>query len=212
MTCVVGVVSAKGVLLAGDSQFSTETTHRWSDEPKAFELSELLAIAYCGSGRLGQILSYHLTDSLEDPPLGMDEHYWAVREFIPYLRDVTHAHGHLHIREDTQVEELGQSAFLLAVRARLFAIEADFSVNEHVQPYEALGSGEDVAIGSLRADLGVDPNDYWPTKAKAERAAVKAIRAASEFTNFVGGKISKVWTVRNTDAEKALARSVLRGD
>lgn len=209
MTCVVGVISRKGVLLAGDSQYSTDTTHRLSDEPKAFELSELLAIAYCGSGRLGQILSYHLTDSLEDPPLGMDEHYWTVREFIPYLRDVTHTHGHLHIREDTQVEELGQSAFLLAVRDRLFAIEADFSVNEHAQPYEALGSGEDVAIGSLRTALGVDANSYYPTQREAEKAAEDAIRAAAELTNFVGGPISKVWTVRNTEDEKALARDIL---
>lgn len=209
MTVVVGVVGRRGVLLAGDAQYSTENTHRWSHEPKAFRLSDVLAIAYCGSGRLGQILSYHLTDSLEDPPLGMDEHYWAVREFIPYLRDVTEQHGHLHIREDTQVEELGQSAFLLAVRSRLFAIEADFSVNEHAQPYEALGSGEDAAIGSFHSSLGMDGVPI-ATKARMESAARKAIAAASDYTNFVGGPITTVWTVKHTDDEKALARSILR--
>jgi hypothetical protein len=102
MTCVVGAIGKPGVLLAGDAQWSTDASHRIGSEPKAFQLSDLLAIAYCGSGRLGQILSYHLTDSLEDPPLGMDEHYWAVREFVPYLRDVTQAHGHLHILEETR--------------------------------------------------------------------------------------------------------------
>lgn len=207
MTVVVGVVGKDGVLLAGDAQHSTEYIHRWDTEAKAFQLSEMLAIAYCGSGRLGQILAYHLKDSLEDPPLGMDERYWAVREFVPYLRNTTYSHGHLHIREDNNVEELGQSAFLLAVRDRLFAVEADFSINEHVLPYEALGSGEDAAIGSLHADLD---GRTGLTRPRMEAAARKAIAAASKFTNYVGGPVSMVWTVRHTQAERELARRILR--
>jgi 20S proteasome alpha/beta subunit len=208
VTCVVGVVGRKGVLLAGDAQWSTDWSHRVGAEPKVFQLSQVLAIAYCGSGRLGQILTYHLTDSLEDPPLGMDEHYWAVREFVPFLRDVTDAHGHLHIREDNQVEELGQSAFLLAARQRLFSVESDFSVNEHLLPYEALGSGEREAIGVL---LDALDGQQLPTWERAERVARRAIAAAAEFDNFVGGPVTTVRTVTYTEDEKRLARDVLRG-
>jgi 20S proteasome alpha/beta subunit len=208
MTCVVGAIGKPGVLLAGDAQWSGDASHRIGSEPKAFQLSDLLAIAYCGSGRLGQILTYHLTDSLEDPPIGMDEHYWAVREFVPYLRDVTHAHGHLHILEESQVEELGQSAFLLAARRRLFSVEADFSVNEHVAPYEALGSGEREAIGVLSHELDdAPPPATW---ARLEKVARKAIAAAAKFDNFVGGPITTVRTLEWSEDEKTLAREILR--
>jgi 20S proteasome alpha/beta subunit len=209
VTCVVGVVGAGGVLLAGDAQWSDDRTHRIGSEPKVFELFEVLAIAYCGSGRLGQILTYHLTDSLEEPSLVMDEHYWAVREFIPYLRTVTQDHGHLHIRGENQVEELGQSAFLLAVRNRLFSVEADFSVNEHALPYEALGSGTDHAIGVLHSELGDDKRPLVSLN-DAESVAKKAIKAAAKFGNFVGGPISVVRTVTYTHAEKQLARQILK--
>lgn len=208
MTVVVGVVSDNGVLLAGDAQWSGENGHRLGVEPKVFQLSELLGIAYCGSGRLGQILTYHLTDSLEDPPLGMDEHYWSVREFVPYLRDITEEHGHLHVLFENQVEELGNSAFLFAVRGRLFSVENDFSVNEHLHPYEALGSGEEAAIGSLHASLGT-PGLFTVDKKAAEKAAISAIKAAADFTNFVGGKVSKVWTKRHTKEEVQLAKEIL---
>lgn len=206
MTCVVGVVGRRGVLLAGDAQASTEYVHRFDRDPKTFQLSETLAVAYCGSGRLGQILAYHLTDSLDEPPLGMDERRWTVRDFIPYLRDVTDQHGHLHTVQATNVEELGESAFLLAVRRRLFAIEADFSVNEHVLPYEALGSGAETAMGSLHASLA---GKSTPTPARMEAVARKAIAAAAAFTNYVGGPIATSWTAAYTADEKALARRIL---
>lgn len=207
MTCVVGAIGRRGVLLAGDAQWSSDWNHRIGVEPKVFQLSELLAIAYCGSGRLGQILTYHLTDSLEDPPLGMDEHYWAVREFVPYLRDVTEAHGHLHILEENQVEELGQSAFLFGVRRRLFSVESDFSVNEHELPYEALGSGEREAIGVLHNELDGRQPSTWE---RLETVVRRAIAAAAKFDNFVGGPITTVRTVAFTDDEKVLARRILK--
>lgn len=203
MTVVVGIRGKNGVLLAGDSQASTAYTNRKYKDAKTYQLSDVVALAYCGSGRLGQILTFHL-DTLEDPPLGMDESYWAVRLFVPHLRDVCEAHGHLHIRHN--VEHLGESAFLLAVRRRLFAIEADFSVNEHVLPYEALGSGAETAMGSLHASLA---GKSTPTPARMEAVARKAIAAAAAFTNYVGGPIATSWTAAYTADEKALARRIL---
>jgi 20S proteasome alpha/beta subunit len=212
VTCVVGVVGATGVLLAGDAQWSDDRTHRIGYEPKVFIIPgiDTLGIAYCGSGRLGQILTYHMSDSLEEPSLVMDEHYWAVREFIPYLRTVTQDHGFLHILEENQVEQFDDSsAFLLAVRGRLFSVEHDFSVNEHILPYEALGSGTENAIGVLHAEMGDDKRPLVSLK-EAERVAKKAIKAAAKFGNFVGGPITVARTVAYTNDEKRLARQILR--
>jgi 20S proteasome alpha/beta subunit len=211
MSVVVGVRHTKGVVLAGDLQWSGDNSNRMGTQSKVHTLLDTLAIGYVGSGRFGQILQYHMTDSLEDPFLpreGRDEEYWTVREFIPYLRAQTEDHGHLHVHHN--VEEFGPSAFLLAVRGRLFLIESDFSVNEHRLPYEAVGSGEDNAIGVLHAELGAEPDMALPTKTVALRVAQKAVEAAMAFNNYVGGDVTTVETTLWTPDEVATARTILR--
>lgn len=207
MTCVVGVRTTGGVLLAADSQMSWENGNRMARDAKTIELSEVLAVAYCGSGRLGQLLQYHL-DQLDDPPIGRDEQRWAVKEFIPYLRGVTEDAGHLHIHRN--VEELGESAFLFAVRGRLFSVDSDFAVNEHRFAFDALGSGMETAIGAMHAAAG--EATYTPyTPGKGEKIATAGVLAATEYTNFVGGDITWASTIRFTGEEKAYARAMLRG-
>lgn len=209
MSVVVGVRFKGGVLLAGDSQYSTENSNRLGSQSKVHSLLDTLAIGYVGSARFGQILQYHLTDTLEDPFLpreGRDEEYWAVREFVPYLRAQTEEHGHLHIHHN--VEEFGPSAFLLGVRGKLFTIESDFSVSTHSLPYDAIGSGEDNAIGVLHAALGDNP-EVTCTQARAEKIACSAVAAAVQFNNYVGGATTTVTTVIYTDDEKDTARRIL---
>lgn len=205
MTVVVGVRGKKGVLLAGDSQSSTSWSKRERKDAKTCALSELVAVAYCGSYRLGQILTYHL-EHLEDPPLGRDEHRWAVKEFIPKLRDVTHEHGLLRVQYN--VDYLDNAAFLLAVRGRLFVVDVDFQVGEDVLPYGALGSGEDVAIGAMASRVGLDVTGPI-ADGRLDRIAAVGIEAATELTPYVGGSVTSVRTVLFTDEERALARSIV---
>lgn len=210
MSVVVGIRCKTGVVLAGDAQWSDDNSNRVGAQSKVHSLMDTLAIGYVGSGRFGQILQFHLTDGLEDPFIpreGRDEEYWAVREFIPYVRAHTEEHGHLHIHHN--VEEFGPSAFLLGVRGRLFCVESDFSVNEHLLPYEAIGSGGDNAIGVLHSELGENVDHMTITQAKAERIAKKAVTAAGKFNNYVGGPINFVSTILFTDEEKDMARRVL---
>jgi hypothetical protein len=210
MTCIVGLVGEKGVLIAGDAQGSTEWTKREDVSPKVFQLSDVLAVGYCGSGRFGQILQHHLMDSLDDPPLGMDEHRWIVRDFIPYIRQLMEDHGHLHIYHN--VEEFGPSAFMLAVRGRLFTVWSDFGVDEHIYPFDSIGSGGETATGSMHGELTAGKSKREARLPIPDKdlvgIATRAITAATEMTPFVGGKISSVKTVRYTADEKALAKRV----
>lgn len=205
MTCIVGLVGKKGVLIAGDAQGSTEWTKREDVSAKVFELMETVVVGYCGSGRFGQILQYHMED-LDPPPLTMDEHRWVVRDFIPFLRDVTEAHGHLHVHHN--VEEFGPSAFLLGVRGRLFCVESDFGVNEHALSFESVGSGAETAMGVMHGELGDVREPIADNKLIG--VAERAIEAAERLTLFVGGDITYVKTVLFTPEEKALARKILK--
>lgn len=204
MTVIVGIRGKKGVLIAGDSQWSTPWSKSENPNAKVGYLRETVAFGYCGSGRFGQILTYHL-DELSSPPLGKDELRWAVRHFIPKLRAATEDHGHLHIHHN--VEEFGFSEFLLAIRSRLFTVFNDFSVHENVLPYEATGSGAEVALGSLHSDFG-DIRDPI-LDSKLSEAADKAIAAATQMTPYVGGEVTTVKTVIYTAEEKALAKQIL---
>lgn len=214
MTVVVGVKHRTGVVLAADAQYSDVNSNRKLDRssPKVHELMETVAVGYCGSGRFGQILAYHLTDSLEDPFLPREERdslYWVVREFIPYLRSVTHDHGHLHVLEADQTESFGESEFLLAVRGDLFVVESDFTVDAHRLPYDSVGSGSENAMGVLHETLGDDPDQELVTRAKAEDIAIRAVEAAITFNNYVGGDITLVETTLYTDEEVATAKRIL---
>lgn len=207
MTCIVGLVGPKGVLIAGDAQFSTLHSQRMDSGSKVFSIFDTVAVGYCGSGRFGEILEYHL-DGLEEPPIQMDERRWVIRELIPFLRDVLSAHGHLHIMEEDQTEHFGESEFLLGVRGRLFCVASDFSTSEHVMPYETTGSGMDVSSGVLHDAYA---SGRWPTSdARLLDLAERAIIAATELTPFVGGNITSAKTVRYTTDERLLAREILK--
>lgn len=204
MTCVVGIRGAGGVLLAADSQSSWDNRKMMDARPKVFGLSDVLAVGYCGSGRLGQLLEHGMAE-LDDPPLGRDEHTWAVKTFVPYLRDVLEAGGFLHVHHN--VEHFGESAFLMAVRDRLFQVEGDLCVNEHDRGFDAVGSGELVALGTLAARIGdgqvADAEARW-------EIATAAVESSIDTTSYVGGNVIGIETVRFTDDERDFARSMLK--
>lgn len=211
MTCIVGVRSHSGVLLAADSQWSEVNIAKQARDPKVVELSDLVSIGYCGSGRLGQILTYHV--GISDPPLGADEHEWAVVEFVDALRGALEECGHLRIESDgdrANLESMGDSNFLLAVRGRLFSVYEDFEVLEHDYVFDAVGSGEEVAVGAMQAKLPEGTNPTEPVADRlAERIATAGLKAASKHTHYVGGTIRSAATVCWTDDEKDLARRIL---
>lgn len=206
MTCVVGVRGKNGVVLAGDTQSSFENANRNMRDAKTCQLSDLVATAYTGYGRLGQILEYHLVD-LQDPGLGRDEMDWAVREFIPYFAGVLGQHGYLHTSFEDSVEGFGLSAFLLAVRNRLFVVEPDFGVSEHKLAWDAMGSGMEAAAGALSARLG---QAEYADDDKLTEIAHATVVAAADTTNFVGFDVTQARTVLYTDDELALARKMIK--
>lgn len=207
MTCIVGLVGKKGVLIAGDAQGSGDWSKREDTQSKVFQLSDTLAVGYCGSGRFGQLLQYHVMEGLEEPSLMLDEHKWVVKEFIPHLRHVTDVHGHLHIYQSDNTESIGPSAFLFAVRGRLFTVWSDFGVDEHALSFDAVGSGAETATGAMHAELGDTKEPI--ADGKLEDIAVRAITAAEKLTLHVGGQISWVKTSVYTDDERALAKKIV---
>ncbi len=214
MTCVVGIQLKQGTLLAADSQWSGDNLRGLDTESKVFALSDIMAMGCCGSGRTMQILKNCVTDGLDDPPLNQDVRRWYVRDFQPIIRGVLEDNGKLHKYEEDSIEEMGDSAFLLVIRDRLFTVESDFSTCESLRPFVALASGGEAAQGAMHSEfekLKLPDKPVAKSWAWAEDVAARAIRAASEDTLYVGGPITFVRVSAYTAEEKASARRVVKG-
>jgi len=203
-------------LLAADSQWSGYNERGIDTDSKVFQLSPILALGCCGSGRTMQILKHLVADGLDDPPVDRLRR-WYVREFQPRLAAIMDDYGHLHKYREDSVQEMGDSAFLMAIRDRLFVVDSDFSVSEGRRPFAGLASGGETATGGLYTkfeeewEKGTIDEEGPVSKSWdwMENTARRAIMAAADTTLYVGGPIRYVRTDVYTDDEKVLAKSVL---
>ncbi len=97
---------------------------------------------FTGSFRMGQLLRHNL--KLPDISVSLDT--WAYTTFVDALREVLKAGGFASVSNNVESIE---GNFLLGLRGRLFKVECDFQVGECNESWMAVGSGDEVALGSL---------------------------------------------------------------
>lgn len=145
MTCIVGVVENGTVYIGGDSAGSN-SIHQLTirKDKKVFRNGDFL-IAGTGPFRLIQLLRY----SFEPPKRETDdiERYMATT-FVDAIRECFKAGGYAWKSSE---RESFEGKFLIGYQNRLFIIEGDYQVEEATYPYNAVGSGTDVALGVLYA-------------------------------------------------------------
>lgn len=152
MTVIVGVVEGDTVWMGGDSAYSMGSFLAVRATPKVFKNGPFL-IGCCGGPRVRDVLRYAF-----DPPKhprGMDIARYMRVAFVDGMREALKRAGVLRKAQD--VEELTDSAILVAYRGRLFEIEEDFQVGEPMDDFGAVGSGSEVALGALVVTGTVTP-------------------------------------------------------
>lgn len=152
MTVIVGVIEGDKVWMGGDSAYSAGSFLAIRATPKVFKNGPFL-IGCCGGARVRDVLRYHF----EPPkhPRGMDIARYMRVPFVDGVRDSLRKSGALRKAQD--VEELTDSAILVAYRGRLFEIEEDFQVGEPLDGFGAVGCGAGVALGALVVSDHVPP-------------------------------------------------------
>lgn len=177
MTCIVALRHDKGVTLGADRQGTAGYLTHLSAQPKISEHSGVL-VGGAGSIRLSQVINHELDWDdvtmrlrVDDDPL-----VWAVKKLIPAIRGILGTHAALHT--ENSVVEYRHSAAIFVVRNRIFVLRGDLQVYENAEPYAAIGSGDEVALGSL-----------WSTDAMKDAAGrVRlALEAADRWISSVGG-------------------------
>lgn len=177
MTCIVGIRQGKTVWLGSDSMGSTGRTGVPYSHPKVFHSqdSKDIVIGYTSSFRMGQLLMYatNLFDELSLSKSGID-HRYLVTKFIPNLQNLFSAGGYEEVKNG--VKDGG--FFLLGCKDSLYKVQGDYSIVESIYDYDATGSGEFFALGSLASTEKLDLSPV-------ERIHM-ALQAASKFEIHVG--------------------------
>lgn len=169
MTVIVGIKHENKVYIGGDSAGVAGLSLTIRADAKVFTKSDALgnqfAFGFTSSFRMGQLLRYSLSIPNLMPTADLER--YLNTEFINSVRQTLKDGGYARAKEG---EEIG-GTFLLAVQARLFKIDSDYQVGEPLQPYDACGCGEDIALGSLFSTQG-EPLQRLET----------ALNAASQFS------------------------------
>lgn len=170
MTCIVALVENGVVYMGADSLGSNGHTKTVRKDKKLFKLKDTdsALLGFTSSYRMGQLLMYAsgLIDKRDEPNI---DHEYLVTKFIP---NIIHLFENGGYNRNHSGEKKGWT-FLLAYKDKLYNIQSDYQVGESSLNYDACGSGEDHALGSLHSTEGLDLTP--------QERIVKALKAAQEF-------------------------------
>ena len=143
MTCIVGYVEGSKVYIGGDSAGVSGYNVSTRGDSKVFHNGDML-FGFTSSFRMGQLLRY----SLEIPRCETwDIERFMCVDFVNAIRKCFTAGGFASLENG---EEYG-GTFLVGFRNRLWRIDSDYQVGWNELGYEALGCGEEFALGALAA-------------------------------------------------------------
>ncbi len=132
-----------------------------------------ILVGTSGSIRAGQVIGeMHAPDW----PAGLSAYRYLVGPFAAAASDALREAGQMG-KSPAQSDE-AELTMMVAIDGCLFVIWQDFSVTQPAEPYAAIGSGTDIALGALFAMRNV--------VAPARNIIRDALRAASAYDDACG--------------------------
>lgn len=172
MTCVIVIKEGGTVYMGADSAGSDLYTIRTRIDPKVHKVGPFM-FGFTTSFRMGQLLAHSFAAPDRDPRISVEK--FMSTSFVDAVRACLKAGG--YAGKSNEVESGG--TFLVAYEGRAFTVYDDYQVAESALPYEAVGCGTDMAMGSLFTTQG-------GSMAPGARIEL-ALRAAEAFSCGVRG-------------------------
>lgn len=168
MTCVVALRHDGRIYMGADSAGVGGWYSRQNRmDPKIYRVGEML-IGFTTSFRMGQLLGYSLSVPHHHPDVAIEK--YMATTFINAVRECLKGGG--WAEKDKEQEKGGN--FLVAYKGRIFEIQRDYQVAESADAFNAVGCGQDLALGSLHTSQG------WTLKPR-DRVEI-ALEAAAAFS------------------------------
>jgi ATP-dependent protease HslVU (ClpYQ) peptidase subunit len=176
MTCIVGVEVGGKVVITGDIQGSGYNTKIIHTQPKVFNNSGM-AFGYTTSYRFGQIIEHSINK--EFLPSTDDQVYpWLVKEFVPHCKKVLTESGYTE-----------GGTCLIGIRGQLWRLESDFAVLRSVNGFDAVGSGQEFALGALSTYMGMQ---RFESVEDVVEITSKVIKSVSDHCPTVGSDSTSI--------------------
>lgn len=127
--------------LGSDSFSGTDTSRDLHPGPKWFRVGgpSGAVVGFAGAYRPAEVLRHHV--HVRTPRPGEDPHAYLVTELAAAFRVQCRARS-------TSTRDV---EFLVALRGHLYRLQSDFSVVPTARGFDAIGAGEDYALGALAA-------------------------------------------------------------
>lgn len=149
MTAIVGLVDGGKVIIGGDSAGVAGWDITVRADVKVFAKADMV-FGFAGSFRVGQLLRYRFGIPANHEA---DDMTYLVGPFIDSLRQCLKDGG---VARTTNGEERGGD-FLLGYRGHLYQVANDYQVGESSLGFNAIGCGDNYALGSLFTSTGKGP-------------------------------------------------------
>lgn len=174
MTCVVGLIQDGKVHMACDSAASDGDSGiiMPRKDPKMFYVNEYL-IGFSNSFRMGQILQH---DFVPPKPTKRNLEKVMAIDFPAAIHEALDKNKFAMTNTIDDSKDSDICELMIGVHGRLFTMDTDFSIGEYHDPYFAIGSGYQFALGSL----------FTTQHIKTPKARLtRALEAATKFTMSV---------------------------
>ena len=184
MTCIVGIAKGGKVFMGGDSAAVGGWDLTIRSDRKVF-VNDGYLMGFTTSFRMGQLLQYALKPPHPAPKT--DLMLFMVTEFADAVRHCLKAGGFATKQSDA--EEGGH--FLVGYRGRLFHIQGDYQIAESAHGFDAVGCGNNAALGALHATPKMEPKKRVLVALQAAEQCSAGVRAPFHILSIAGEKPAK---------------------
>jgi ATP-dependent protease HslVU (ClpYQ) peptidase subunit len=169
MTCIAAIKELSQIIMVSDSgSIDTESMFilNRADQKMVIKDNRFL-IGFAGSYRIGQIIVSNFMPPRND---SMNPEKYMRTDFIAAMRESLSENG-------IQSQTMDNTSFLIGYAGQLFWIQDDFQIAEIAHDYMAIGSGCEVALGSLFSTESLTSEERLTTALRASMEFKAGIRA-----------------------------------
>ena len=168
MTCIVGLTHKGTIYMGGDSAAVSGSKLEVLQVEKVFRKRGLL-IGGSGSFRVMNLIRHSL--ELPEYDSRADPERWLVNVFASYVRKCLLLAGSVNKDKTDDID----ANVLIGIKGHLFTMEGDLNITQNREPFAAIGTGADVAMGAMFA-----------SKERVPQVRIRlALKAAERFTTNV---------------------------
>lgn len=172
MTCIVGIEGKNTVWLGGDSAATSGNGQQMLIADSKVFVNESVAFGVCGSPKVMDPLKF---TKFTKQKRGLDTREFVAKHLVPEIKAVLKEAG--CVVDNPQHGEMFEGAVLIGTGGKLYRMECNFQIISDSFRFDAVGSGAEIAIGSLHATRSdKNPNRRIMTALEASAIANAGVR------------------------------------